>query len=256
MGFIMTFLLSYMYIDYALIMLTDPLAFLCLSSTSHWSSTFSRIIPLLSNSSWGVQAEAGGSPWEEERQLWHRNCDEGQTPGGPAATQQGGRLSRKSREWSSRCWYRPKCKGKSATEEMGEGKLHFSEWQESRRCVKPLGCSGSCLVFPWWWPFWLCGIDLHSSDGHFFRYLLPLVFLLRSINSSVHLLIGLFIPLEFSDFSSVCISCILCLQRCRGTAGRRTFCRSPLPSRTLTFAGQGFAVPCSCIVVHAYSLSC
>lgn len=238
-------------------MLTDPPAFLCLSSTFHWSST--SYSPLLSNpvclhSSWGVEAEAGGSPERRKgsyaiETVMEVRLPEDQQP----CSREGGFRGRVGNEaWDAGV-------GQSVKESLLEKRWEGGSYPSlSDRKVADvwslLAVTGSCWLFPRCWPFWLhrivALICIHPM-AMFSGIYCHLYFFLRSINSSLHLLIGLFVPLEFSDFSSVCIFCILCLQRWEGTAGR-----SPLPSRTLTFAGQGFAAPCSCIVIHACSLNC
>lgn len=116
-----------------------------------------------------------------------------------------------------------------------------------------LAVTGSCWLFSWWWPFWLHGIValicIHLMAMFSGIYCHLYLFWDLSTHLSIYWLDYLF--LWSSLISALCVFLAFSVYRDWGTAGR-----SPPPSRILTFAGQGFLAPCSCIVIHACSLSC
>lgn len=139
-------------------MLTDPPAFLCLSSTFHWSST--SYSPLLSNpvclhSSWGVEAEAGGSPERRKgsyaiETVMEVRLLEDQQP----CSREGGFRGRVGNEaWDVGVGQSVK---ESLLEKRWEGGSYLSLSDRKVADVwSLLAVTGSCWLFPWRWPFWL-----------------------------------------------------------------------------------------------------
>lgn len=232
-------------------MLTDPLAFLYLSSISHWSSNSSKIIPpyfqtlcvFIPARVWRQRQadlrERRKDSYDIETVMEVRLTVDQQPLSGEGGFQ--GRVGNEA--WGAGV-------GQSVKESLLE-----KRWKGELTLLWVTGKSQMCGT-SW---LWQCFLD----DGHSDCMELICIHLMAifsgiychlyffwdlSTHLSIYWLDYLF--LWSSLISALCVFLAFSVYRNRGTAGR-----SPPLSRTLTFAGQGFAAPCSCIVIHACSLS-